>query len=442
MRDLFFLAILPVMLYLMTKRPFIAMGMWIWTAMFFPNAWLYGFASNFRYNLIFTGVAILGYLTMKEKPKVHFGLLGGLILLFFLWTTFSTALGIGVPDVMWEIWSRFFKVILLFVFVVLVLDKKLHIDFFLGCVILSIGFFGALEGLKFIASGGGHRIEGFVGHALGDRNELALAFVITLPICLYLLAEYGKQFRYIRLALFGVIALLVTSIVGTQSRGGFVALVGLGGYLFFKTDRKILVGLLIVFLVVGLSYFVSDEWTSRMNSINEAGEDSSFLGRLVAWKLSFIEAVRHPIFGGGFKSLETLAVWQSLSQDFFSYDFFYTGAELPDPNRARAAHSVYFQVLGEHGFVGLAIYLAIIARAFIGARRVALAASKEIATRWIASLGGMLQLCIFAFCLGGSALSFAYFELMFALFGIVLVLETRILPAALRAARATASVPA
>jgi hypothetical protein len=40
MRDLVFLMLLPVMLYCIAKRPFIALGMWIWTALFYPNAWM------------------------------------------------------------------------------------------------------------------------------------------------------------------------------------------------------------------------------------------------------------------------------------------------------------------------------------------------------------------------------------------------------------------
>ena len=432
MRDLFFLAILPLMLYLMARRPFIALGMWIWTAMFFPNAWLYGVASGIRYNLIFTGVAILGYLALKDKPKVKFGALGGLILLFLLWTTLSTTMTEGVAQISWDIWSRFFKVILLFVFVVLVVDKKIHIDFFLGCVVLSIGFFASLEGLKYIATGGGHKIEGFDGHVLGDRNELSLAFVITLPICAYLLGQYGKQSRLIRLGLLGVMALLVTAIVGTQSRGGFIAMLGLGAYFFMKSERKVVLGVLVLLLVGVLSNFVTDEWTSRMNTINEASDDASFMGRVVAWKLSFIQAMHHPFFGGGFKSLETFPIWRSLTQDFFAYPFFYTGDALPDTTRAHAAHSVYFQVLGEHGFLGLAIYLGFLARAFVGARKVARIAREHVETHWIAAVAVMLQLCIFAFCLGGAALSFAYFDLMFALYGIGLVLESRILPRAVK----------
>jgi probable O-glycosylation ligase (exosortase A-associated) len=428
MRDLYFLALLPLMLYPMVKRPFIAVGMWIWTAMFYPNAWMYGAASSIRYNLVFTGVAMLGYLVMKEKPKVQFGKLGALVLFFFVWATMSSVMTDGLPAATWDSWGRFSKVILLFIFVVLIVEKKLHVDFFLWCVILSIGFYAGLEALKFLASGGGHKIEGFVGHALGDRNELALAFVIILPICVYLLKEFGRHSPPVRYGLLGLIGLIVAAVVGTQSRGGFIALTGVAGYFFIKSERKPLLAVLTVLLVLGMSQFVSSEWTSRMDTIGTAGEDASFMGRVVAWKLSFIMAVHHPFFGGGFKTLENFSVWFALSQDFFSYSFFYTGDALPDPVKARAAHSVYFQVLGDHGFAGLAIYLTFLATALRTTRRIALTARAHAQTAWIGDLATMLQLSIFAFCLGGAALSFAYFDLMYAIYGLVVVLEKRILP--------------
>lgn len=430
MRDLFLLAILPFLLYAMTKRPFIGLGLWIWTALFFPNGWVYGLASNIRYNLLFTGVTVLCYIAQKHKPKLQLGGLGAIVLLFFLWTTASTAMTMASPEVSWDIWSRFAKVIMLFLFVLLIVEKKLHIEFILWCVVLSVGFYGNLEALKFIASGGGHMIEGMHGHVLGDRNELSLAFVMTLPICYYLLGEYRKRSRLVALALLGTMCLLVTAVVGTQSRGGFIALSGFGAYLFLKTDRKIPILLLVSVLVLGLSQFVSDEWMSRMDTIESADGDASFMGRVVAWKLSFILAVQNPFFGGGFKSLEYFPVWAELSRDFFSYKWFYTGDALPHTNVGRAAHSIYFQVLGDQGFAGLAIYLSLLGGAFLKAGRIARNVKSEGGHEWVGSLATMLQLSLFTFALGGAALSLAYFELVFAIIALLIVLESRVLPAA------------
>lgn len=428
MRDLFMLAMLPVMLYAMAKRPFIAVGMWVWTALFFPNGWVYGAASGIRYNLLFTGVAILGYLVMKNKPKVQFGPLGIMVLIFFFWTTASTLFGIGYPEMQWEIWSRFAKIVILFVFVLLIVEKKLHVDFMLWCVVLSVGFYANLEGLKFIVTGGSHKIAGMHGHVLGDRNELAIAFVMTLPICFYLLGEYGKASRILKAGLLATIGLLVIAVIGTQSRGGFVALLALGAYLFLKSDRKIPVGMLIIVIGIVASQLVTSEWLDRINTIESADEDASFMGRVVAWKLSFIMAVRDPLFGGGFKSLEYFPVWADLSRDFFSYSWFYTGDAVPNAEVARAAHSVYFQVLGDHGFAGLALYLSLLIGAFRKAGRVARLARTRGGPDWLPTLATTLQLSIFAFALGGAALSFAYFDLIFALFALTIVLESRLLP--------------
>lgn len=433
MRDLFMLAILPLLLYAMAKRPFIALGMWVWTALFFPNGWVYGPASGIRYNLLFTGVAVLAYLAMKNKPTFRPGGLGCLVFFFFLWTTFSTILTIGRPDVAWEIWNRFAKIIALFLFVLLIVEKKLHIDFILGCVVLSVGFYANLESLKFILSGGNHMIHGMSGHVLGDRNELAIAFCMTLPICYYLLGEYGKRSQILRLGLMGTMALLVLGVVGTQSRGGFIALTILAGYLFLKSERKILFGILGIVLVAAIAHLASDDWVARINSIESASDDASFMGRVVAWKLSFILAMQNPFFGGGFKSLEYFPVWTELSRDFFSYSWFYTGDLLPDTRVGRAAHSIYFQVLGDHGFVGVGMYTAILILSFLKARSVARQARQRGAPDWLRTLATMLQLSIFIFAVGAGALSFAYFDMIFALIALVIVLEKRILPATIPA---------
>lgn len=435
MRDLVLLSILPFVLFAMAKRPFIGLGMWIWTAMFFPNAWVYGIAGAIRYNLLFTGVAILSYLVMKKKPKIVLGSHGALVLVFLAWTTISTIFTLAPPDVSWEIWSRFAKGIALFVFILLVVQKKLHVDFFLWCVVLSIGFYGNLEALKFIASGGGHMIEGIHGHVLGDRNELSLAFVMSLPICIYLLGQYKERSVFVKFGLLATMVLLIAAVVGTQSRGGFIALSGLGAYFFVKSERKVLVAIVGAFVIFGLSYIVTDDWTARMNTIDAAGEDASFMGRVVAWKLSFILALKNPIFGGGFKSLEYLPVWIELSKDFFSHSWFYTGDSVPSTAVARAAHSIYFQVLAEHGFGGLLIFATLIVTTFLKAGLLARKARKSGAPAWIASLATMLQLSVFAYALGGAALSFAYFELYYAIIGMLIVLERRILPSVLKDSR-------
>jgi probable O-glycosylation ligase (exosortase A-associated) len=439
-RDLFLLAALPALLYAMSKRPFVGLGMWVWTAMFYPNAWVYGIASAPRYNLIFAGITILGYLVDRTRPKPVMTGHAWLILSFLLWTTLSSLLTEGNPPVVWEMWSRFAKGIVLFVFVLLIMERKIHVDFFLWCLVTSVGFFAGVEGLKWVASGGGHNIAGLHGHILADRNELAVAFVMTIPICMYLLRDVQQQpYPHVaRWLLLGCMAACVVAVVGTDSRGGFISLSMVGTYLFIKSDRKLPLLVLGGILIALLANFVPDDWVARMNTINHAEEDASFMGRVVAWKLNFIMAVQHPFFGGGFKSVEYFPVWAKLSQHFDSFAFFYSGDAVPPDDKARAAHSIYFQVLGEHGFVGLALFLTIMIGGYRLAGQVSKKARKVGAPDWIAQLSSMLQLCMFCYLVGGAALSFAYYEVTYALIGVLIVLRERFLAPYVKAAKAAA----
>ena len=67
-------------------------------------------------------------------------------------------------------------------------------------------------------------------------------------------------------------------------------------------------------------------------------------------------ALDHPVVGGGFKPL---------TKDVYS---FYTPEE--ELNDQQDAHSIYFQVMAEHGFVGLGLYLALILSTLITLRQV------------------------------------------------------------------------
>lgn len=428
MRDFFLLAILPLLIFAIFHRPFIGLGLWIWTALFYPNGWIYGIASGIRFNLLFTVLTISVYFLSKNKSRLQLGGLGSLVLLFFFWTTLSSIFGMAPSEFVWEFWSRFAKVIALFIFILLIIEKKLHIDFFLWCIVLSVGFFAGLEGLKYIASGGGHHIEGMTGHVLGDRNELSIAMAMLLPICFYLLREFGTSSKILKFGFFGLIALLVIAIIGTNSRGGLIALAAVCIYLFIKSKQKLGFSILIIIAIFGFAHFIPDEWFERMNTIAQAEGDASFMGRVVAWKLSFILAAQNPFFGGGFKALEYFPVWTALSQDFHHYAFFYTGNALPSTTQARAAHSIYFQVLGDHGFIGLMLFLSILFMTFMKTSAIVKKNRLAKGPEWFNHLATMLRLSIFTYAVGGAALSFAYFDMFYALVGLVIVMDKKILP--------------
>lgn len=415
MRDLVLILIFPALLYFVFKRPYVGVSLWIWSAMFFPNGWVWGFATSLRYNLLIAFATILSYVFQKHKIKTELTGLTFLILFFFMWSTISSIFTISNPDVVWHEWGIFFKIIIFYVFCILTLKTKHHVNVFLWAIALSAAYFGAAEGLKYIVSAGSHVVEGIPGSRLGDRNELALAINMSIPLIIFLISQ--TQHKWLKLALVGAVAFNIVAVVGSFSRGGLIGIVVIAVYFFWQSKRKFLVSsFLLVSLAIG-SAFVPDKWTNRMETINTMAQDASFLGRVAAWKQAVLMAADNPIFGGGFKAGQNPTAWYLYEDDFYKLDFIVDTSNYK-VDRPKAAHSIYFQVLGDQGFVGLFIFLTILLVAY----RNLVWVIKNTADKWLVDLARMLKVSIVAYCAGGAALSLPYFDLSFALFALASVL--------------------
>ena len=415
MRDIFLVLVFPFLLYFIFKRPYIGVSLWIWSAMFFPNGWVWGFASSFRYNLLIALATIISYFFQKDKIKTESSALTTLILFFFLWTTISSIFTISNPDIVWFEWNIFFKIIIFYILCILIIKTKHHINVFIWAITLSAAYFGAAEGLKYIVTAGGHTVEGIPGSRLRDRNDLALAVNMTLPLIVFLLSH--TKSKWLKVALIGAIFFNVVAIVGSYSRGGLLGLIVIGGYFFLQSKRKLFVSIVLILSVAIGSLFVSDKWTNRMDTINTMEQDNSFLGRVVAWKQAVLMAADHPIFGGGFKAGQNPSVWYLYETDFHRLNFIIDTGDY-QVKRPKAAHSIYFQVLGDQGFVGLFIFLTILLIAY----RKLTWVTKNTDDVWFLGLARMLKVSLVAYSAGGAALSLPYFDLSFAIFALTHIL--------------------
>jgi probable O-glycosylation ligase (exosortase A-associated) len=190
-------------------------------------------------------------------------------------------------------------------------------------------------------------------------------------------------------------ALTLVSVVGSYSRGAIIALGALAIFGWLRGRRKILYLLLASAFLFGTLHFMPETFWNRMNTIQNAQEDASLHGRLVAWQVAYKYANDHFPFGAGFYGPQRAPLFHS-----------YFPTEV-----AHAAHSIYFQVLGEHGYIGLAIYLMIIAGAFWSSASIIRAAGGREKLAWAGNLALMIQMSFIAFFVGGAALSMAYYDL-------------------------------
>ena len=130
------------------------------------------------------------------------------------------------------------------------------------------------------------------------------------------------------------------------------------------------------------------------------------MGRINAWHMA-IKIANDRITGGGFL-VERPEVFQQY-------------AERTD--QVLTAHSIYFQALGEQGWIGLILFLAIGATAFWTTMSIRRQAKQRPDTLWAYELAGMLQVSMVGYAVGGAFLSLTYLDLAYNL--VVIVIATK-----------------
>lgn len=185
------------------------------------------------------------------------------------------------------------------------------------------------------------------GPFLGDGNDFAWSACIVLPMALFLVQTSERKWE--KLLFLGTFAILVIAIVGTQSRGGSIALGASILYLVIRGRKKALGLIMLGALVMVVMFFAPRAYFDRMKTINDYETDGSAQGRIMAWKSAVRMAMDHPLIGVG--------------AGHFGVKY---GMEYRPPGVGRTeipwanSHSIYFKALGEFGFIGISILLGII----------------------------------------------------------------------------------
>ena len=385
--------------------PYVGALAWIWIALMSPHQYVYGIAGSLPVNLVQAVVTMAAWLVSKEPKRFPLNTCTLLLLLFMAWITLTTVTSLA-PETAWELWQRNIKNLFLGLVIAGLMTNRIRLHALAWTVVFSLGYFGIKGGLFTIVTAGGGHVMGEAG-VLGDNNNLALAMCMVLPLMNYLRLNSGH--RIVRLALVVGMVLTVIAILGTYSRGGLIGLSVSALFLWSRSKQKLLLGLCgAAVLVVGYT-IMPESWTKRMDSIQSADTDVSFQGRVKVWRFSYNIAQARPFVGGGLGASENGSVFNTYSTDYLP-----TGL---------AAHSIYFQVLGDHGFAGLFIFLSMLGAVW----RQCSIVKKRAATRpglgWAVDLATMIQVSWTGYMVAGAALSMAYYDLAYIELGAIVALR-------------------
>lgn len=404
MRDIIVTLTVIGVLPFILKYPYYGILAWSWIGYMNPHRLSWGFARDAPFAMIIGATTLVAMLFMKDKIRITWTRESIILLVFILWMVLTTFF--ATQPVLAE--EQLIKVlkIQIMIFATLVLIKERHqLDQLIWIIVISLGLYGVKGGIFTLTTGGAYHVMGPNGTFIGGNNEIGLALIMTLPLMRYLQLRMTKAWQR---NLF-TIAMITTviAILGTQSRGALLGLCVMGLMLILKSRRRVLILLLVALMVPLTIKIMPDAWFARMQTIETYKEDQSAMGRINAWWFAFNMAVDRPLVGGGFQSFQ----WKN----FQKY--------APDPNDVHDAHSIYFEVLGEQGFVGFGLFMLLGWYTWRSGSWIIQATKNRKNLTWALDLAAMTQVSIVGYASAGAFLGLGYFDLYYHLVTVIIILK-------------------
>jgi probable O-glycosylation ligase (exosortase A-associated) len=354
------------------------------------------------------GATLIGLFVTRDR--IHFPATPVTITLalFAGWMTVTFLFALE-PEQAYPRWKEVMKVIAFIFVTMLALHDRKHIKWLLWVIVISVGYYGVKGGLFTIVTGGGSKVYGPPGDTyISDNNAIAVALVMVIPLMYYL--AITSTSRLLKIGLMLSMVLSGAAVLGSQSRGAFLAIIAGCAFLWLHSRKKLFVGALVVVALPFAIVMMPDSWKNRMRTIETYEADSSSMGRINAWKMAINLANDRPLVGGGF--------------EMYSRNTFDRYA--PDPEDVHAAHSIYFQILGEHGYVGLGLFLLILIFAWRTATKLIEKSHERPDWEWAGEMARAVQVSLVGFFVGGAFINIAYWDLQYYEIAL-LVIATRLL---------------
>lgn len=401
MRDLVLGPIIVVLAAYGLLHPWVGILGWTWISIMNPHSYSWQL-SHMPVAATMALTTLAGILVTKERCQFFVTRETIVLMLFMLWMCVTLPFSMIFDD-SFDLWKRVMKIDMMVVAAMVVLYSRRHIVALTWVLVGSIGFYGVKGGLFTLATGGSYRVWGPSGSYIEGNNEVALAFVMIIPLLRFL--QLIVDSRWIKQGLTVSMALCAVSALGSHSRGALLAIAAMAAVMWWRTEKKFSPAVIVAICVsVALLSFMPEEWWARMNTIKTYEQDSSAGGRINAWWMAW-NLAKDNFFGGGFM--------------VYRGDIFARYA--PDPLDVHAAHSIYFMVLGEHGFIGLFLFSLIWLFVWRSAGRLRVQARKLPETLWLSQLGAMCQVSLAGYAVGGAFLSLSYYDLPYNILVLVVL---------------------
>jgi len=405
LRDVFVMAVVIGALPVSFLRPWVGVLVFSWLGYMTPHRLTWGFAHDFPAAQLVAVAVLGGLLVTKERQALP--LTREVVLLLLLWSLFGVSTLFAVyPDDALAALVKLSKILVMTLVTMMLFQDRTKLRLLLWVIALSLGFYGVKAGVWGILTGGQHRFDGPEGSFLEGNTNIGLALVMNLPILWYLREDESRS--WLRWTLLGACALSIVAILVTYSRGAFLGLVAVLGMLALRGRNKAAGVFILCVTALVIALLLPEQWSQRMETIQGYEQDNSSMERIDAWTFAWRVGVESPLVGAGFRCFTP-----EMYQRYY-----------PESRNYRVdAHSIFFQVLAEHGFTGLILFATLLVCAVLSLERIKSITRGHREHAWAHAYAQMLQACFVGYIVCGLFLSRSYFDLFYQLLAVAVVLK-------------------
>ncbi len=395
MRDILVLAMTAGGAFLGLARPWLGVLALAVFAYLNPHRYAWGFSRSFPVYFIVFAATMFGIMfNAPDRRPFPWTRETKLFAVLLAWFTLTTFWGPDYPKAAHDQWVKVMKIYAGVFPALWMITTKERLKWFIVTVALSFGLLGLKGGIFAAATGFHYRVWGPDNTFYGGNNEIALALNMTLPL-LVLCAKESRR-PAAKAFFWATFMFSVFSIVSSWSRGGLVTLVATLLALIVSGRKKWLAVPLVIVGAVVLVPKLPEKWFARMETIETYDQDASVRGRFMAWRYATNRALKSPLTGGGFETFRS---------------------------QPHDAHSAYFEILGEHGFIALALWLSLLFGTMVALERLRIYARYVPGAVWIRDYARAVQISLLAYAVGGAFLGVAYWDYFYHLVAVCVILK-------------------
>jgi len=416
-RDFLLLVIICGSLPVCFFQPFFGVLMWIWIAYFNPHRFTFDYMYDFPVAQAIAVPTLAGLIFHRKFNRPLFVRENVWMLVLWAWFAIVYINATHIPffaghvdDSKIEL-IRISKILLMTFVIMLVTTSEKRLKAVFLVTAFSFGIIALKSAIFGIFTGVSGRLSGPPDSFISENNAFGLALNMCIPI-FYFLGRVESN-RLLRRALNVGFVSCIICVILTYSRGGFLGLVAILTLLAMRSRQKVIGVTVLATIVLLLIAFAPASWVSRMQTLQQDGVDMSAQQRLVSWGTTWNFAMDYPLMGGSFYTLPDVEIFQK-----------YKTRDLPGGFQSSGPHSIYFQILGDQGFVGFLIYFGLIAACFFTLSRLRRSTLKNPELQWISVYADIISTSLVAFLVSGAFLGFADFDLYFQMVACVCVLKS------------------